>query len=55
MIGYVQCFDSNKTMSFKVTDKNLSKKYTKIWGKVSSFMNKEFDNEPVYGDKKFYG
>ena len=25
MIGYVKCFDSNKTMSFKVTDKNLLK------------------------------
>ena len=23
MIGYVKCFDSNKTMSFKVTDKKL--------------------------------
>ena len=26
MIGYVKCFDSNKTMSFKVTDKKLLKK-----------------------------
>ena len=39
MIGYVKCFDSNKTMSFKVTDKKLLKKYTKIWEKVSSLMN----------------
>ena len=31
MIGYVKCFDSNKTMSFKVIDKKLLKKYTKIW------------------------
>ena len=23
MIGYVKCFDDNKTMSFKVTDNNL--------------------------------
>ena len=23
MIGYVKCFDNNKTMSFKVTDNNL--------------------------------
>ena len=22
MIGYVKCFDSNKTMSFKISDKN---------------------------------
>ena len=30
MIGYVKCFDSNKAMSFKVTDKKLLKNYTKI-------------------------
>ena len=23
MIGYIKCFDSNKTMSFKVIDKKL--------------------------------
>ena len=33
MIDYVKCFDSNKTMSFKVTDNNLLKKYTKTWKK----------------------
>ena len=26
MIGYVNCFDSNKTMSFKVSDNKLLKK-----------------------------
>ena len=26
MIGYVKCFDSNKTMSFKVNDNRLLKK-----------------------------
>ena len=31
MIGYVKHFDSNKTMSFKVNDNRLLKKYTKIW------------------------
>ena len=25
MIGYVECFDSNNTMPFKVTDKKLLK------------------------------
>ena len=30
MIGYVKCFDSNNTMSFKVTDKRLLENYTKI-------------------------
>ena len=50
MIGYVKCFDSNKTMSFKVIDNKLLKKYNKIWEKISSLMNIKFDSEPVYGN-----
>ena len=50
MIGY----ESNKTMSFKVNDKELSKKYTKIWNKISSLMNIEFDSQPIYGDNDKY-
>ena len=42
MIGYVKCFDSNKTMSLKVTDKKLLEK--------CNLKIKKFDNEPVYGD-----
>ena len=34
MIGYVKQFDSNKTMSFKVSDNKLLKKYKKIWKKL---------------------
>ena len=30
MIGYVKWLDSNKIMSFKVSDKKLLKKYIKI-------------------------
>ena len=30
MIGSVKCLDSNKTMSFKVSDKKLLKRYPKI-------------------------
>ena len=54
MIGYAECFHSNKTMSFEVIDKKLSKRYTKIQEKISSLMNKEFDSEPVYGDRDKY-
>ena len=50
MIGYVKCFDSNKTMSFKVSDNKLLKKYTKIWEKISNLMNIEVESESVYGD-----
>ena len=34
MIGYVKNFDSNKTMSFKVSDDKLLKKYNKIWERI---------------------
>ena len=54
MIGYVKNFDSNKTMSFKVGDNKLLKKYYKIWEKISNLMNIEFDSEPVYGDNDIY-
>ena len=54
MIVYVKHFDSNKTMSFKVGDNKLLKKYNKIWGKISNLMNIEFDSDPVYGDNGKY-
>ena len=41
MIGYVKCFDSNKLMSFKATEKKLLKKYTQIWERVSSLKKKK--------------
>ena len=39
MIGYAKYFDSNKTMSFKVNDERLLKKYNKIWKKITNLMN----------------
>ena len=52
MVGYVKCFENNnKTMSFKVSDKKMLKKYIKIWEKISNLVGKEFDSDPVYGDK----
>ena len=54
MIGYVKHFDSNKTMSFKVSDNKLLKKYKKISEKVGNLLNIEFDCEPVYGDADKY-
>ena len=54
MIGYVKYFDSNKTMSFKVNNNRLLKKYTKIWRKVNILMHIEFDSETVYGHKDKY-
>ena len=54
MIGYVKHFDSNKTMSFRVSDNKLLKKYIKIWEKISNLLNIEFDSEPIYGDNDKY-
>ena len=54
MIGYVKNFDSNKKMSFKVSDNKLLKKCNKIWGKISNLMNIEFDSQPVHGDNDKY-
>ena len=54
MIGYVKCFDSDKTMCFKASDSKLLTEYTKIWEKVSSLRNIKFDSEPVYGDNDKY-
>ena len=39
MIGYAKYFDRDKTMAFKVIDKNLLKKYTKIWESMSNIIN----------------
>ena len=54
MIGYVKCFDSNKTMSFKVIDNKLLKKYSKIWEIVNNLLSTKSDSETVYGDNDKY-
>ena len=54
MIGYAKYFGSNKTLSFKVSDEKLLKKYTKIWERVSNSINTKFNSEPVYGDHDKY-
>ena len=38
MIGYVKCFDSNKTMPFKVSDKKVVKKVNQNMVIVNLFM-----------------
>ena len=54
MIGHVKHFDSNKVMSFNVSDNMLLKKYKKIWEKVGNLWNIEFDSELVYSDVNKY-
>ena len=54
MIGFVKHFDGNKTMSFKVSDNKLLKKYKEKWEKIGNLLNIEFVIEPVYGDVDKY-
>ena len=54
MIGYVKCFGSNNTMSFKISENKLLKKYTQIQKKVKNLLNIKFDGEPEYGDNDKY-
>ena len=50
MIDYVKNFDRNKTMSLKVDNNKISKKYNKIWEIISNLLNVEFDSGHVYAD-----
>ena len=54
MTGYVTKFDGNVTMSFKISDKQLLKKYNQIWKRTDYWKKKllkiEFNSKPVYGN-----
>ena len=54
MIGYVKYFESNKTMSFKISDKKLLKKYNQIWKTVKHLLSIKSDGEPVFGANDKY-
>ena len=54
MTGYVKKFEGNKIMPFKISDKQLLKKYNQIWKRVEKLLKTEFDSEPVYGDNDKY-
>ena len=41
-------------MSFIVKDKQLLKKYTKIWETTEKLMKINFESKPVYGDDVKY-
>ena len=54
MTGYVRKFDENATMSFIVRNKQLLKKYIKIWGKIEGLMKLKFGSKPFYGGNDKY-
>ena len=54
MTGYVRKYDENATLSFIVKNKQLLKKYTKIWETIEGLMKINFESKPVYGDDDKY-
>ena len=54
MTGYVRKLEGNMTMSFKISNKQLLKKYNQIWKRVEKLLKIEFDSKPVYGDDDKY-
>ena len=50
MTGYVRKFEGNTTMFFKISNKQLMKKYNQIWKKVQKLLKIELDSKLVYGD-----
>ena len=54
MIGYVKKFEGNTRMSFKISDKQLLKKYNNICKIVKSLLNIKLDAELIYGDNDNY-
>ena len=54
MTGYSRKFDENATISFRANNKQLLKKYDKIWRKVEKLMRIDFESKPVYGDDEKY-
>ena len=54
MIDYVEHFDKDKTVPFKIIDNKLLKKYTQDEKKVRNSLNIKFDGELVYGDNDKY-
>ena len=54
MTGYVRKFYENATMSFILKNKQLLKKYTKIWETIEKLMKINFESKPVYGEDVKY-
>ena len=50
MTGYARKFDENAAMSFILKNKQLLKKYTKIWETIEGLMKINFESKHVYSD-----
>ena len=54
MTGYVRKFDESTTMSFRINNKQLYKKYNKIWKRVEKLLKIDFESKTIYGDNDKY-
>ena len=54
MTGYVKIFVCNRTMSFKICENKLLKKYNQMWKIVEKLLKAKFYSEPAYGDNDKY-
>ena len=51
---YAKKFEFNSTMSFKISDKQLFRKYNQIWKKAEKLLKIKFNSKHVYGDGEKY-
>ena len=54
MTDYVKKIEDNAVMPFKISNKQLLKKYNQIWKRIAKLLKTEFDSEPVYGNNDKY-
>ena len=54
MIGYARKFEGNTTISFKINDSKLLKKYNQIWKRAEKLLKIEYDSKHVYGENDKY-
>ena len=54
MTGYAKKYEFNSTMSFKISDKELLKKFDQMWKTIEKLLKIKFDSKPIYGDDEKY-
>ena len=54
MTGYAKKSGFDLTLSLKISNKKLLKKYDEIWKRIEKLLKIKFDSKPVYGDDEKY-
>ena len=50
MSGYARKFEFNSTMSFRINNKQLLKKYNQIWKRIEKLLEIKFNSKNFYGN-----